>query len=148
MEENTKKPYMVAGVVLVVLAIVIAFLIQKNSATEPGENKEADNTQSTMLPNTGVGTFSGTISAVDTGCFADAVCSVTIDGKKIILVKGGRGLPPDTVVGKLIGVNSIGGLENMMGAFANVYAGLTPEGDYTLYGNSNYYVEVVMISGK
>ena len=58
-------------------------------------------------------------------------------------MKGGRGLDPNTVVGKLIGVASIGDLEQKIGQDANVYAGLTPEGDYTLYGNSKYYVEVL-----
>jgi peptidoglycan hydrolase-like protein with peptidoglycan-binding domain len=53
-------------------------------------------------------TFTGTISAVDTACFADGVCSVTVDGKKVILLAGLRvNIPP---VGSLQGVESIGDL--------------------------------------
>ena len=131
--------------IIVVLAIAALSLMRKYN-NEPTENY-GDNTSSKTTTGSDIETFSGTISAVDTGCLADAVCSVTVDGKKIILVKGGRALPPDTIVGKLIGV-AIGDLKQKIGAYANVYAGLTPEGDYTLYGNSDYYVEVVMISGK
>ena len=139
-----QNKYILIGVVVVILAIV-AFVWIENSGPKPVENTEVGNVQGAE---TGAKRFSGTVSAVDTGCFADSVCSVTIDGKKVILLQGGRSLSPDTIVGKLIGVNSIGDIEGKMGAFANVYAGLTPEGDYTLYGNSDYYVEITMISGK
>lgn len=90
-------------------------------------------------------TFSGTITAVDTGCFYDAVCSVSINGKKVVLVKGGRGMSPDIKVGKLLGVESIGDLEQKIGSHANVYATTTPEGEWSLYGNDQYFVEVVTV---
>jgi hypothetical protein len=88
-------------------------------------------------------TFSGTIQAVETACFADGICSVTIDGKKVILIAGFRMSPPP--VGSLKGVDSIGDLEEKVGATARVYAArATEEGyDYTLYGSSKYFVEVV-----
>ncbi len=88
-------------------------------------------------------TFSGTISAVDTGCFADGVCSVTIGGKNVILLSGFRISPP--AVGSLKGVDSIGDLGSRIGATANVYAATTSgsAADYTLYGSKDYYVEVV-----
>lgn len=142
---SKQNKYILIGVVVAIA--IVAFIWVQRSGTKPVENNNTGDVQGEAT-DSGAKTFSGTVSAVDTGCFADAVCSVTIDGKKIILVQGGRGLPPDTVVGKLIGVDSIGDLEGKMGAFANVYAGLTPEGDYTLYGNSNYFVEITMISGK
>lgn len=87
-------------------------------------------------------TFSGEIEAVDTGCFADGICSVTVDGKEVILLAGLRMDPPP--VGSLKGVESIGDLEDMIGAKAHVYAAETTEGDadYTLYGSTDYYVEV------
>ena len=87
-------------------------------------------------------TFSGEIEAVDTGCFADGICSVTVDGKEVILLAGLRMSPPP--VGKLIGAESIGDLENFIGGTAHVYATTTSEGDadYTLYGSTDYYVEV------
>ncbi len=144
MEKNNTNKYIAIGVVLVIIAIG-AFVWIQRSGTKPVENNQVGSVQGAE---TGAKRFSGTVSAVDTGCFADAVCSVTIDEKKVILVQGGRGLPPDTVVGKLIGVNSVGDLESKMGAFANVYAGLTPQGDYTLYGNSDYFVEITQTSDK
>lgn len=88
-------------------------------------------------------TFTGTISAVETGCFYDAVCSVTVGGKKVVLLAGLRvNVPP---VGSLQGVESIGDLEDKIGSEAKVYAAVSDdEGyDYTLYGNTSYYVNVL-----
>lgn len=87
-------------------------------------------------------TFSGTISAFDTSCFSDGICSVTVGDKKVILVTGRRINPQP--VGMLKGVDSIGDLENKIGARADVYAAPTTEGgaDYTLYGSTAYYVNV------
>ena len=120
------------------------FLVQKGA--NPVENTNVGDVAGTT--DSSAKTFSGTVSAVDTGCFVDAVCSVTIDGKKVILVEGGLSLSPSPVVGKLVGVDSIGDIQDRIGAFANVYAGVTPEGDYTLYGNSDYYVEITTTSDK
>lgn len=89
-------------------------------------------------------TFAGTISAVNTGCFADGICSVTIDGKEVILLSGFR-VAPIPEVGSLQGVDSIGDLESEIGSKAEVYAAPATEGDaeYTLYGNTSYYVRVL-----
>lgn len=89
-------------------------------------------------------TFSGAISAVNTGCFADGICSVTIDGKEVILLAGFR-IPPIPEVGTLKGVDSIGDLESEIGSTAEVFAAPTKEGDaeYTLYGSTSYYVKVL-----
>lgn len=87
--------------------------------------------------------FKGTIDAVSTACFADGICSVTVDGKEVILLAGLRvNVPP---VGSLLGVDSIGDLEKEIGSKAEVYAAETEEGDaeYTLYGSTEYYVKVV-----
>lgn len=91
----------------------------------------------------GTTSFTGEISAVNTGCFSDGVCSVTVDGKEVILLTGMRiNVPP---VGTLQGVDSIGDLESKIGTKAEVYAAKTSEGDagYTLYGNASYYVKVL-----
>lgn len=32
--------------------------------------------------------FSGTVQAIDNGCFADGVCSVTVDGTRIVTLVG------------------------------------------------------------
>jgi hypothetical protein len=134
------KKYIWVLVVLVIIAIIV-FWQKPNTNTV--ENPEVGNELPTEESSKNAPTFSGTITSVDTGCFVDAVCSVTVDGKKVILVTGGLAMSPDAKIGKLIGVESIGDLEQKIGAQANVYAALTPEGDYTLYGNSDYYVEVL-----
>jgi len=89
-------------------------------------------------------TFTGTISAVSTACFADGICSVTVDGKEVILLAGLR-VAPIPEVGSLKGVDSIGDLEGKIGSKAEVYAAPTTEGDaeYTLYGSTSYYVKVL-----
>jgi peptidoglycan hydrolase-like protein with peptidoglycan-binding domain len=89
-------------------------------------------------------TFEGEIEAVSTACFYDAVCSVTIDGNVVVLLAGLRMDPPP--VGSLIGVDSIGDLEDEIGSKAKVYAAIVEDdsdADYTLYGSTKYYVEVL-----
>jgi peptidoglycan hydrolase-like protein with peptidoglycan-binding domain len=81
--------------------------------------------------------FSGKITAVSTACFADGICSVTIDGKTVVITVGRK----QGAVGSLLGVESIGDLEQKIGKTAEVYAKKTVDG-YTLYGDTNYYVRV------
>jgi ribosomal protein L21E len=84
--------------------------------------------------------FSGIIQSVSTGCFSDGKCSVTIDGKKVVTTIGWSQAKVGSIRGS---VNSIGDIEtSKIGARANVYAQKTADG-YTLYGNSNYYIEVL-----
>jgi len=132
-----KKYIYIIVAILVVVAGAYAFSYTKDTTGDAPQGK--------LVTGSDTETFSGTITAVNTGCFVDAICSVTVDDKEIILVKGGRGMPEDTKVGTLIGVESIGDLEGKIGAHANVYATTTPEGDYSLYGSDLYYVEVVDI---
>ena len=87
--------------------------------------------------------FEGTVSAVDTSCFFDGICSVTVDGKRVIVVMGGRRIDPLPEVGMLKGVESIGDVEAHIGERAAVYAEKTAEGDYTIYGSAEYYVEIL-----
>ncbi|HTE48342.1 MAG TPA: hypothetical protein VK675_00345 [Candidatus Paceibacterota bacterium] len=143
MNENNTSKYVIGIVALVVLAVGTVVLMQKKSEAQPVDN----NASADMAAGSNTATFSGTISAVDTGCTSDGICSVTIDGKKVILAQYG-GPAPTAPVGKLIGVDSISDIQGKIGAFANVFAGKTAEGDYTLYGNSAYYVEVAEISDK
>lgn len=84
--------------------------------------------------------FEGTIQAVSTACFADGICSVTIDGKVVVTTIGWS----QNTVGAIKGsVTSIGDIETKkIGARAKVYAAKTTEG-YSLYGSSAYYIEVL-----
>lgn len=130
-------------------AAVIEF--QKARGIGPAMGFVGPKTRALLTKNAGnvpAPTFTGKIEAVDTGCFADGVCSVTVDGKKVILLAGFRISPPP--VGSLKGVASIGDLEGKIGSTARVYAATsTQEGyDYTLYGSPTYYVEVVASPAK
>jgi hypothetical protein len=138
-----KRNMIITTILLLIAVGIILVTIKKYALKTPDMQKPATTTD--MVTGSDLETFSGIITAVDTGCFSDAICSVTVNEKKVILVKGGRGLPPNTAVGKLVGVESIGDLETKIGQHANVYAGVTPEGDYSIYGNDKYYVEVVNI---
>lgn len=84
--------------------------------------------------------FSGTIQAVSTGCFTDGECSVTIGGKKVVTMIGWSQMTVGSIKGS---VNNIGDIQtSKIGSQANVYAKKTTDG-YTLYGNANYYIEVL-----
>jgi hypothetical protein len=147
-----KRNMIITTILLLIAVGIILVTMKKYALKTPDMQKPATTTdvvtevpKGKMVTGSDLETFSGIITAVDTGCFSDAICSVTVNEKKVILVKGGRGLPPNTAVGKLVGVESIGDLETKIGQHANVYAGVTPEGDYSIYGNDKYYVEVVNI---
>jgi hypothetical protein len=128
-------------VIYVILVLIVLGLIVTFNKKDP-VTQTTDTAPEETVTNEQAATFTGTISTVDTGCFADAVCSVTVDGKKVILVTGMRlGAPEE--VGTLKGVASIGDLEAKIGSSAKVYAAKTTDGEYTLYGNTDYYVEVL-----
>ncbi len=82
--------------------------------------------------------FEGTVTAYSTGCFADGECSITVDGKKVVTTIGWS----QNIVGKVLGIPDFGSIESNVGAHAKVYAKKTEDG-YTLYGNDQYYVEIV-----
>lgn len=112
-------------VIAVVVILVAVLLIKKVSGPEEGAAR-----------------FSGTISSFDNSCIFDGVCSVVVDDKNIVLIAGGLAMEPNAQVGKLKGVASIGDLESKIGSEAKVYAKKILDDQYTLYGNSEYYVEV------
>ena len=133
------------AIVIGVIALTVAFAFtNKNKAVAPEQVVLVTQPTDTSVPVTTAQmyTFEGTISAYDTSCFSDGVCSVTVGGKKVILVTGGRAMAGNTV-GKLIGVGSISDLGNKIGATADVYALPLDNGDYTLYGDAGYYVKVL-----
>ncbi len=83
--------------------------------------------------------FSGSITAVSTSCFADGICSVTVDGKVVVTTIGWTQGPLGSIKGTS---TDIGSLESRIGAKVNVYAKKTADG-YTLYGKNDYYIEVL-----
>lgn len=83
--------------------------------------------------------FSGNVESVSTACFHDAVCDVVVSGKKVVLVAGFR---QQSSVGTFKGVPTIESIGKCIGSSANVYAKKIDDG-YTLYGSTDYYVEIV-----
>ncbi len=82
--------------------------------------------------------FSGTLEAVDTGCFADGECFITVDGKHVTALMGWS---RDTV-GSVQGVEGFGDLEKYIGKDVEVYAQDLGEGRYTLYGSEGFYIKL------
>ncbi len=83
--------------------------------------------------------FTGKLEEVNTGCFADGECYVTVDGKHVTVIMGWS---QDTV-GTIIGAPSIGDLESMIGKEVEVYARDNADGTYSLYGDAGFYVKVL-----
>lgn len=86
-------------------------------------------------------TFTGTLDEVNTGCFADGECYVVVDGKHVTVLMGWS----QETVGSIVGAESIGDLEALIGQTVEVYAQdltATNEG-YTLYGSDGFYVKVL-----
>lgn len=84
-------------------------------------------------------TFTGTLTKVDTGCFSDGECFVEVDGKHVTALMG---FSRDTV-GKVVGVDGFGDLEQYIGKKVEVYAQVNPDGTYTLYGSEGFYIKII-----
>ncbi len=84
-------------------------------------------------------TFTGKLTKVDTGCFSDGECFVEVDSKKVTALFGFS----QAVVGKVIGVEGFGDLEQYIGKDVEVYAQDNSDGTYTLYGSEGFYIKVL-----
>ncbi|MFM2340084.1 MAG: hypothetical protein RLZZ360_720 [Candidatus Parcubacteria bacterium] len=153
--------HLVGGVVIVGLVSLIAILFLNQQTAEaphaelvsPPEQIEistttevvATSSESAATPKPPVSTtpkpqntFSGTLTEVNTGCFADGECFAVVGGKHVTLVIGRK----QEVSGSVVGAPSIGDLESYIGETATVYAKALPDGTFTLYGNTSYYLAV------
>lgn len=83
--------------------------------------------------------LTGVIKSVNTGCFSDGECSVMVGESKVVLLIGRYRGP----LGKIIGADSIGDLENMIGSEASVYSKKDSDGVYTLLGDESFYLKVI-----
>lgn len=111
-----------------------------DSAPPPQTGRVAD--PSVPAPVSGklkAATFTGTLEEVNTGCFADGECFVTVDGKHVTALMGWS---RDTV-GSVQGVESFGDLESYIGKTVEVYAQDLSDGTYTLYGSEGFYIRVM-----
>ncbi len=154
--------HLIGGVVIVGLVSLIAILFLNQQTAEapnaeligPPEQIEnlATTTEAATTSVDGVATpkppvsvtpkpkdtFSGTLTEVNTGCFADGECYAVVGGKHVTLTIGWS----QETVGSVVGAPSIGDLESYIGETATVYAKPLPDGTFTLYGNASYYLAV------
>ena len=83
--------------------------------------------------------FTGTLSEVNTGCFADGECYIVVSGKHVTMLWGWT----NEIVGSVRNAEGgIGELEKHIGGSINVYANKLSDGSYTLYGDVDYFVEL------
>lgn len=145
------KIIITAGAVVIIALSVLYFTLEPVAAPDrvPDEaltsddtsrlgNPDANPTQPVAEGKLKAANFSGTLEEVNTGCFADGECFVTVDGQHVTVLMGWS---RDTV-GTIIGAPSIGDLESMIGSTIEVYAQDTSDGKYTLYGSENFYIKV------
>jgi hypothetical protein len=112
--------------------------LEEVPATETTEVQEAVPVGSATTAQKVV-TFTGTLEAVNTGCFADGECFVTVDNKHVTAIMGWS----RETVGTIIGVEGFGDLEQYLGKQVEVSAQEVETGKYTLYGSEAYYIKVL-----
>lgn len=104
---------------------VIALLLSACASTEPAPVVPADGT---------VREFTGTVRAVDNGCFVDGVCTATVDGTVVTTMSGER-----------LG-NPVWGQPNSLpqvGQQVEVRCRSTGPDSCTLKGDTGYYLRPV-----
>jgi len=127
------KIIIASGAVVAVLLIAL-FTIGGPSALAPAPEEATIEVGGEIRTDT----FTGTLRAVDTSCFSDGECSVTVNDKKVTILMGWS----TSTVGSIIGAPSIGDLESYIGQSVEVYAQDNADGTYTLYGSESFYVKV------
>lgn len=147
------KIILAGGAVLIVVMTVLLFVMEPANAPSPEvtpiEQPEIGSTTETVSPQQNetpavngkikADMFTGKLEEVNTGCFADGECYVTVDGKHVTVIMGWS----QETVGTIIGAPSIGDLESMIGKQVEVYAQENVDGTYTLYGDVGFYVKIL-----
>lgn len=83
--------------------------------------------------------FTGTLTKVDTACFADGECYIEVDGNHVTAIMGWS----RETVGTVQGVDGFGDLEAHIGEQVEVYAQRLAPGNYTLYGSEGFYIRLL-----
>ncbi len=86
--------------------------------------------------------WTGKINAVKTDCIFDGICSVTVSDVEVVVVQGMVALEEGAEVGKLIGAESVSDVSKYIGKEANVFARKIGNNVYSLYGNSEFFIEI------
>ena len=121
-------------IVLLVLGGGAYWYMNKDAVPENGRVGDQGTETAELNPEK----FDGTLTEVNTACFADGECYVTVDGKHVTTTIGWS----QETVGKIEGVESFGDLESKIGKEVEVYASKKADGTYTLYGSEDFYVKL------
>ncbi len=130
-------------IIILILALLvgggISWLRASDKSETPSGDRYGENTPiATPDGKLKAANFSGKLTEVNTGCFADGECFAVIDGKHITTTLGWR----QEVVGSIQGVESIGDMEKHIGQEFEVYAQDKGDGTYTLYGSEGFYIKL------
>jgi hypothetical protein len=113
--------------------------------TDPIEEYEGRRMANPNIPTNGpdetlaTDVFTGTLTRVDTGCFADGECYVKVDGNHVTAIMGWS----QETVGTVQGVPGFGDLESHIGEQVEVFAQRLAPGNYTLYGSEAFYIRLL-----
>ncbi|MEW5805299.1 MAG: hypothetical protein AB1721_01020 [Patescibacteria group bacterium] len=90
--------------------------------------------------------FTGVITNITYDCHFDGICSVQVDNSKEVIVGRGEGPLPEEQ-GRLIDfVLDERKEKSYWGKPVEVFAQKISEGNYTLYGSTNYYLKLLSVS--
>lgn len=126
------KLLLITSVFLVGLGAL--FLITSNRSTQISEIHNAVATE----------TFTGKITSINNGCWADGFCSITVDGSKHVLGQaGGFRSPKEVIVRGESEINFSQGNSNLIGKRVEVFAKVSENNRYTIYGSEDYYIRLL-----
>lgn len=89
--------------------------------------------------------FTGIITEINNGCWADGICSIKVDNKWIVAEIGGLRSPNSKpeIRGSLTGINFSQDTNKYIGKSVEVYTKQTDGDNFTIYGNENYYIKLL-----
>jgi len=132
--------------ILTLIVLTFIFLLYKYQNRIQNVNKPQNIIQSVSKPIQGV-KFTGIVTEINYGCWADGICSIKVDDKWITAEIGGL-RPPNSepeIRGNLIGISFSQETNKYLGKRVEVYAKqLENDKNYlTIYGDSNYYIKLL-----
>ena len=131
------------NIILLALIIIGIGLIVTQKKWVPGVVNYIISKETTASPYKDGFRWFGPVTGVRTDCFFDGECSVSVANIKVV-VNMGDVMPTaeNREVGSLINVDSISDFQKHIGDRAEVYARKIDNGDFTLYGNVQYYIKL------
>ncbi len=142
-----RKKFFLSLLILVIIGLGYYYLIRPTAIVsaptqtteEPNPIDSSSENSTPDIPSDPVENFSGLLTEVNTGCFADGECYVVVAGKHVTTLLGRR----QEVVGSVLGVEGFGDLEQYINSEVEVRALKLADGTFTLYGDSGYYIKVI-----